>query len=154
MVGVCGKMLEKKMKPVNRMFHDDSIAEIEKKYNAQYVFDSCLKTVDGDWANYPSAIFYTEKAHPEGSNYFALYKSITGDWMITNGLNAVQGEFLGFLFEDGDLVHSRYRHDYFIHRNVMVDGGRDYFKSSSLDVDGAKRIYFKIEKDQIVEVTK
>ena len=54
-------------------FDDDTILKIEDKYNATYVFESCLKDAYGNWANFPVAIFYTEEAHPEGSNYFGLY---------------------------------------------------------------------------------
>lgn len=141
------------MKPVNRMLTDEHIKIIEEKYKAKYLIDSCLKNIGGSWVNFPAAIFYTEVAHPQGSNYMALYHSdIHNGWMVTDGFNAVQGEFGGFLFDDGELVHSRYRHDYFVHRDAMVDGGREYFKSSGR-VEGAKRIQFKIDKGQIVEVS-
>jgi len=140
------------MKPVNKFFDDEHIAKIEEKYNAKYVIDTCLKSLGGSWVNSPAAIFYTEEPHPEGSNYMALYWSdIHNGWMITNAIKAIEGQFGGFLFEDGELVHSRFRHDCFVHRGAMVDGGRDYFKSSA-NVEGARRISFKIEKDQIVEV--
>ena len=141
------------MKPVNKIFSDENIAKIEEKYNAKYVIDSCLKNIGGSWVNSPAAIFYTEEAHPQGSNYMALYWSeISDGWMIADGQSAVQGELGGFLFEDGELVHSRYRHDFFVHRGAMVDGGREYFRSSAR-VEGAKRIQFKIENGQIVEVS-
>ena len=144
------------MKPVNKMLPDVLIEDIEKKYNAKYVMDSCLMLQDGSWANWPAAFFYTEEKHPEGSNYMVFYKNQfdQGEWLITNGIRISQGEFYGFLFEDGELVHSRYRHDYFEHRGVIVDGGRDYFKSSgsSEEFVNAKRITFKIENGNIVEV--
>jgi hypothetical protein len=140
------------MKPVNKFFSDEHIAKIEEKYNAKYVIDACLQNKNGSWINFPAAIFYTEEAHPQGSNYMAFYWSEIHDgWMITDGQSAVKEPFGGFLFEDGELVHSRFRHDCFVHRDAMVDGGRDYFKSSA-NVEGARRINFKIEKDQIVEV--
>ena len=50
----------------------DGIAKMENMYNATFVMESCIKGKNG-WANFPAAIFYTEEAHPEGSNYFALY---------------------------------------------------------------------------------
>ena len=140
------------MRPVNRMLQDKTIESVCKQYNAKYVIDTCLRTVDGAWANFPAAIFYTEEAHPEGSNYFALYKSMHGDWLITNGFNAVQGEFHGILFEDGELVHSRYRHDYFVHREAMADGARDYFRTGTCP-EGAKHIKFQIVNGEIKPVT-
>ena len=141
------------MKPVNRTFSEEQIKIIEEKYNAKYVIDSCLKNIGGSWVNFPAAIFYTEIAHPHGSNYMAMYHSDIHDGlMVADGKSALVGKFGGFLFDDGELVHSRYRHDYFVHRDAIVDGGRDYFRSGGL-VEGARRIYFKIEKDQIIEVT-
>ena len=142
------------MKPVNRMFkNDENIAGIEEHYNAKYVIDTCLKTVTGEWANFPAAIFYTEKAHPQGSNYMAMYLSENDGWMVTNGFNAVQEVFHGILFEDGELVHSRFRHDYIVHREAMVDGGRDYYRINK-SPKGSRHINFKIVDGMIVEYTK
>jgi hypothetical protein len=135
------------MKPVNKVLPDKSIAHICQKYNAKYIMDSCLKTVDGQWANFPAAFFYTEKAHPEGSNYFALYRDEDRGWLITDGIRITEGVHNGFLFDDGELVHSRYRHDYYEYRGVVVDGGRDYFRTSIEEYSiaaGAKRIKFKV----------
>ena len=138
------------MKPVNRTFSDNHIVKIEEKYNAKYVIDSCLFMSNESWMDSPAAIFYTEEPHPQGSNYFALYWSTIHDgWMITDGIKAVQGEFNGFLFEDGELVHSRYRHDYFEHREAMVDGGRDYFRSYQCP-KGARPIKFKVVGSNLV----
>lgn len=142
------------MKPVNRMLSDKWTEQIEQKYSAKYVIDTCIKNVQGNWTNFPAAIFYTDKKHPNGSNYMALFKHY-GDhleWMITDGFEAVQGEFHGLIFGDGELMHSRYRHDYFEHRCSMVDGGRDYFRFSP-DPDTARRVIFKIVDGNIVEVT-
>ena len=138
------------MRPVNRMLPDDLISDIEKKYKAKYIMDSCLKSESGNWLNFPAAFFYTEEKHPEGSNYFALYK-LDGSTYITNGIRITEGEFNGFLFEDGELVHSRYRHDWFEHRGAMVDGGRDYFRCGERP-DEAKSILFKVVGPDLVAV--
>ena len=139
------------MKPVNRMLSAESIAKIEEKYSAKYVIDGCLKHSD-DWINFPVAVFYREEKHPRGSNYFALYLSSDGA-VITDGLSAVQGEFQGFLFDDGTLVHSRYRHDYFTYGNAMVDGGRDYFRSSECP-PGARFVTFSVADGLLVEASR
>lgn len=138
------------MKPVNRMLPDDLIKDIESKYNAKYVIDSCLKSDSGNWLNFPAAFFYTEEKHPEGSNYFAFYK-LEGSTYITNGIRISEGVFNGFLFEDGELVHSRYRHDWFEHREAMVDGGRDYFRCGNRP-EGAKSILFKVDGPDLVKI--
>ena len=107
----------------------DGIAKVENMYNAKYVFESCLKTKNGGWCNFPVAIFYTEEAHPQGSNYFGLYCTDSGDFMITNGISAT--EPFDALQVGDDIIYSRYRHDYREHKGAMVDGGRDYFKRSA-----------------------
>ena len=142
------------MRPVNRFLEGKSIALICQKYKAKYVMDSCLKYKDGGWVNFPAVFFYTEEKHPEGSNYFAMHRGYDGvdpdmHWMITDGICITEGIHNGILFDDGELVHSRYRHDYYEHRDTMVDGGRDYFRHRI--VDGAKPIKFKIEDGNIVE---
>jgi len=140
------------MKPVNRMFGDLQIQLLEEKYKAKYVIDTCLRTATEQWANFPAAIFYTEEAHPQGSNYFAMFKDpTTDDWMISNGYEAVQGVFNGFLFEDSELVHSRYRHDCFEHRGAMVDGGRDYFRCGERP-EGTKSILFKVDGPNLIKI--
>ena len=68
----------------------DGIAKIENSYNAKYVFESCLKTRDGGWSNYPVAIFYTEKAHPRGSNYMGLYRNDFGNIMVCDGISSTE----------------------------------------------------------------
>lgn len=141
------------MLPINRMLTDDSILRIEQKYDAKYVMDSCLMQQDGSWTNWPAAFFYTEEKHPEGSNYMAFYqnKHAHEGWLITNGVRISQGVFKGVVFEDGTLVHSRYRHDYFDYRGAVVDGGRDYYRTGGLPPD-ARQVTFKVVDGQIVEV--
>ena len=128
---------------------DDTILKIEDKYNATYVFESCLKDVYGNWANFPVAIFYTEEAHPEGSNYFGLYLTEDKTLMITNGIKATEESFSGVMAKNGDVIYSRYRHDYRTSDDgsVFVDGGRDYFRSGVY----AKEQYvsLRVNKDKL-----
>ena len=121
----------------------DGIAKVENMYNAKYVFESCLKTKDGGWCNMPVAIFYTEEAHPEGSNYFGLYRTDFGDIMITNGISATE-DFQGLKIGD-DVIYSRYRHDYREYNGAMVDGGRDYFKHSLV----GEPVTIRVNKDRL-----
>ena len=140
------------MKFANKMLEDKTIAIICQKYNAKYVMDSCLKTVDGQWADKPAAFFYTKEKHPAGSNYMALYRNDYNDWMITDGFRVAEGFHNGFLVGD-EIVHSRYRHDCFSHNSVMVDGGRDYFRwgvnDDALD-EGVKKIKFFIKDGEVI----
>jgi hypothetical protein len=107
----------------------EGIAKIENMYNAKYVFESCLKTRTDGWSNYPVAIFYTEQAHPRGSNYMGLYVDEYGRLLITDGIAAT--EPFDALQIGEDIIYSRYRHDYREFKGAMVDGGRDYFKRSA-----------------------
>jgi hypothetical protein len=108
----------------------EGIRQIEQKYNARYVFECCLKGREG-WVNFPAAIFYTEIAHPQGSNYLALYLDETGQPMITDGISATERTFVGVKADNGDIIYSRYRHDYRVSpdKSVWIDGGRDYLRS-------------------------
>jgi hypothetical protein len=124
----------------------DAIEKIEKKYDAKYVLESCIKGINGSWCNFPAAIFYTEKAHPDGSNYFAMYiDPERGDLMITNGISATEPVYAGIAINE-HVIYSRYRHDYRYLGDSSVDGGRDYFKYSS---PSAKIVKFVINKDAL-----
>ena len=115
---------------------------VENKYNAKYVFESCIKNKSGQWYNFPAAIFYTEEPHPEGSNYFALYRACD-EWMISNGITATE-EFDAVKIGE-TVYYSRYRHDL---RNVpggFVDGGRDYLRWSG---DG-EVVRLRVVKDNL-----
>lgn len=128
-----------------------NIALIEEKYNAKYLLETCLKLSNGDWANFPSAVFYTEKAHPEGSNYFAIYFDIiTNRAHITNALPAIENIVFSGLEAEGEVVYSRYRHDYRGGKNgTFVDGGRDYFRYGGDNFDDYNIVKFKVVEDRL-----
>lgn len=127
----------------------DGIKKVEEKYNAKYVLESCLKMKTG-WANFPVAIFYTEEAHPEGSNYFAVYRDADGVFGITNGLSAVDDVTFAGLEAEGEVVYSRYRHDFRESKNgAFVDGGRDYFKYGGDPFNDYNIVKFKVEKNNL-----
>ena len=124
---------------------------VEQKMNARYVFETCLKNRDGGWANLPVAIFYTEQAHPRGSNWFGFYQdAMTGRFMITDGISATE-TFSGLLIDD-EVVYSRYRHDFREHRGVFVDGGRDYLKYGGERIGEAKVVTLQVVDDHLLVV--
>lgn len=107
------------------------IEYFEKKYNAKYISDLCIQTKQG-WSDQPAAIFYQQKPKVEGySHYFAIIVS-EGETYITSGESAVQGKLMGVMADDGEIIFSRYRHDYRISNDgsADIDGGRDYVKCS------------------------
>ena len=139
--------LEMKLLNQSSFLKEETIPVFEEKYKAKYLLETCLKDIGGNWCNFPAAIFYTDEPHPEGSNYFALYiHPERGGLMITNGISAIDGVAFNGLEKDGEVLYSRYRHDYRTHNGCMVDGGRDYFKRN---MNGTP-VEFVVEKDKIV----
>lgn len=125
---------------------EENIKKIEEHYKAKYVFESCLKSVTGNWTSMTAAIFYTEEAHPQGSNYFGLYFN-NKNFMITNGISAIE-PFEGILI-DNDVVYSRHRHDYRCHNGIFVDGGRDYLRWGGERYNDARIVKITINKDKL-----
>jgi hypothetical protein len=134
---------------------------IEEKYGVSYVGEFCLtlKREAGDdpviWANFPAMIFWQEEPHPEGSNYMALYRCpLRDEWMIADGFHAVhdyEGNPIKFpavvelIGNEFYAIYSAYRHDYQSSNETMIDGGRDYVKSSGHDIT-----HFIVEKGKII----
>lgn len=112
--------------------------KVEEAYSAKYVGEVCLPAFGGQgWANFPVMLFYTEKAHPEGSNWFGLYYNPYKDsLMVTNGKGAVFDKDENYVIYTGlvneakrEIYYSAFRHDYQSFENeYMIDGGRDYTK--------------------------
>ena len=124
----------------------DSIAKVEDMYKAKYVFESCLKGRNGNWLNFPVAIFYTKEAHPEGSNYFALYRHPADEaFRITDGISAVEETYTGIAVGN-DVAYSRYRHDFRSLGDCFVDGGRDYLRSGGSPDSVVK---FRVVEDRL-----
>lgn len=108
--------------------------KVEKRYNVKFVCETPIK-YNGGWRDHSSLLFYGEK-HPQGSNYMALSMKFDLDGkyhslVITDGISATEETITGIL--DGDeVIYSRYRHDYRVGKTgVMIDGGRDYLRSSN-----------------------
>ena len=131
-------------------FNEAAIPLIEERYNAKFVCETCIKNKDY-WRNEPSMIFYSEKAHPEGSNYFAVSEQ-NGDIVISDGISATE-PFVGVVADNDEIVYSRFRHDYRTSsdKSVSIDGGREYTKTVS-DKVSPKIVTLQIVKDQLVVV--
>ena len=134
----------------SEIFTPEGIAKIEARKDAVYVCDTCLRSPRGGWNNEPVAIFWNKNPDniPKGgSAWFGLFyrhDRIGFDGglgeptlYITNAISAVQtpdGESVtitGVIAENGDVIYSRYRHDYRLSPDgtAMVDGGRDYLRT-------------------------
>ncbi len=106
---------------------------VENKYNAKFVGQFCLKTKDGQWANSPADVYWQATPPVEGySNYFALIIQ-HGSVYITSGASAVEPLISAAVATDGEIIYSRYRHDYrtSADKSVFIDGGRDYTKGGA-----------------------
>lgn len=109
-----------------RMLSQEGIKEIQEKYNAKYIIDSCIPTINGN-SNFPCAVFYSEVAHPKGSNFFCIFSN-NGSMMIANAAFILEQSIQAIQALDGELIISRYRHDFVTSSDetVSIDGGREY----------------------------
>lgn len=123
----------------SELFTPEGIANVEKKYDALFVCDTCLKNREGGWINRAVAVFWNKdltKIPKGGSAYFGLFHRYEppnfkkGLLMITNAISAAETEITGIVAENGDVIWSRYRWDYRTSPDgsVWIDGGRDYIR--------------------------
>lgn len=121
----------------SELFTPVGIAKAEENYNALFVCDTCLKAQGGGWINQAVAVFWNKDPAniPDGgSAYFGLYHRYEppdfkkSSLMITNAISAAENGITGVMAENGDVIYSRYRHDYrgSPDGSVWIDGGRDY----------------------------
>lgn len=112
-------------------FSQEQIMVIEQKYNAKYMGPWCTKHSRGWWNETPVDVFYqpnpdAEKGH---THYFGMFFQGPRCW-ITDATSAFSEPMTGIICEDGEVIVSRYRHDYVQKGDRMIDGGRDYTRSS------------------------
>ena len=113
------------------VFTEENIAIIEKTKSAKYVIDT-------EKEGFPCAVFYGDEAHPvSNSRYFILYCSaseIVGSKLwIADGSFIEEQTITGVIADDGEIMFSRYRHDYRTSTDgsVFIDGGRAYTRSNT-----------------------
>lgn len=118
-----------------------NIPAVEKRYGAQFVGDFCIKTKSNGWSEEPIAIFY--QPNPDVSkghkHYFGLF--VRGDVIyITDGTSAFSEPIVGLVTRSGEVIFSRYRHDFVQREGIFIDGGRDYVRCGG-DIAGVKRVH-------------
>jgi hypothetical protein len=111
-------------------FKEDGIRKIEENYGAKFMGYWAIKTQNG-WSETPVDVFYqpnpdTSKGH---THYFGMYEKDGVAW-ICDASSAFAEPIIGIMAEDGEVLVSRYRHDYREKDGVMIDGGRDYVRRS------------------------
>ena len=124
-----------------------NIEEVEKLYTekdgveVKYVCTTDLRASD-----VPVDVFYRATPHPKfGNHYFGIYHDhFRGHTMITNA-DIVEDLEFGMILIDGKYYYSQSHHDYKVVEGKMIDGGRQYIRSSgSTDV-------FKIQDGEFVQ---
>jgi hypothetical protein len=103
------------------------IAYVEEKYNCHWVGQLPLKDKYGNWQTDSCADIYYHENPPNGySKYLGIILRDVA--YITSGASAVEGEFTGIVADDGEIIYSRYDHDYRVSTDgsVWIDGGRSY----------------------------
>jgi hypothetical protein len=109
-----------------------NVEVMEQKRNCKYVGDFAIKDKNGNWAESPCAIFWQATPPVFGySHYFAVF-SRDDTVYVTSG-ESIEGMVMtGMVADNGEVIYSRYRHDcvYSADGTAMIDGGRDYVRSS------------------------
>jgi len=118
-------------------FKANGIKMIEEKYGAKYMGYWCTKSLNDNWNATPVDVFYqpnpdTSKGH---THYFGMYMQKWPDdphprMYITDASTAFSEPITGGICEDGEVIVSRYRHDYVDKKGAMIDGGRDYARTN------------------------
>ncbi len=143
-------------------FSPEQLKMIEGHYDAYYVCETCLKGRDGGWLNQSVSVFYQPDPAlvPEGeSQWFGLFfraadpsdKDSPRQLCIVNAISATEHDIVGIVAKNGQVIYSRYRHDYRYSpdKSVMIDGGRDYTRTSHCPVG---MVTLRIIKDKLVIV--
>jgi hypothetical protein len=138
------------------LFDKNNIKRIEEVKNAKYVCDT-------EYKSFHVAVFYGDIPHPvSNSRYFALYYypdkfTVKEKLMITNGAFIEDQDITGVVANNGEIIYSRYRHDYRVSTDgsVFIDGGRDYTRTNTIKTvllkvkDGV--LYNTTDENQLVE---
>jgi hypothetical protein len=113
---------------------ESSIKKVEDIYGAKYMGYWCTKGLDGEsWNESPVDVFHqpnpdVSKGH---SHYFGIFINIQKEAMcIIDAISAFSEPMSGIVTDDGEVIVSRFRHDCVQKNKYMVDGGRDYFRTS------------------------
>ena len=130
-------------------FSEAQIKKAEELYNATYMCYWCTKRLNGEsWNDSPVDVFY--QPNPDTNlghkHYFGLFKELqTGSLYITDATSAFSEPMMGIETDDGEVIVSRYRHNYVEKDKYMVDGGRDYFRTS-----GGPGVRIRVEGSEFV----
>ena len=128
------------------------IEAVEQRYGGTYIGDFCVKLKSGSWSEVPAALFYQPNPNTElgHTNLFAIFFHMD-QMYIAGGDNSFDEPISGIIADDGEVIYSRYRHDYRTSTDgsVSIDGGRDYLKFSG---NPDRLCSLVLDKDKLVVV--
>lgn len=130
---------------------------VEQRYNAKYVGDFCIRTKFGWQQDSCAAIFWQETPPVAGySNYFALVFQMSHiddkpTLFITSGASAFEKPIVGIVADNGEVVHSRYAHDFRSSTDfsVTIDGGQDYVRLVGDKSMNARQVHIIVDGPNI-----
>lgn len=128
----------------------------EKHPDAVFVEEIALKMVNGGYTDNPGVVLYQENPpDPYVNKFFAYYKKVdvlayaegrapNDQWVIV-GLPTFDPVVTALLNrKTGDLMISRYRHDYWTHGACFIDGGRDYLRYGGSDMSNLEQVQLNL----------
>ena len=107
----------------------EGIRKVEENRSCRYVCEWNVLDAKGDPYGQPMMIFWNDVAHPQGSNWMALYSDV-GGYYVRDGITASRLPIQAYVSDDGQAVFSKHRHDFRSSHDgtISVDGGREYTK--------------------------
>jgi len=123
------------VRPQTKTQYPFKISRIEDSYGVKFIGDFCVKLANGAWSDFPVAVFYQANPNRElgHSNYLGIHRTQEAlpQWVLSNGESAFTDGIMGVVADDGEVIYSRFRHDYVtsVDGSVFIDGGRDYLKA-------------------------
>jgi|TARA_B110000977_G_C10966909_1_gene450793 hypothetical protein len=128
------------------IFKTDVMCEIYSKRDGVPIKYVC--TTDLNVSDIPADIYYRETPHPEfGNRYFGVYYDPrTKNAMITSADVVEEHEFGMIKSANNEWYYSSSHHDCIFIEDKMIDGGRQYIRSTGLDG------VFKIVNGEFVNV--
>lgn len=88
-------------------------------------------TTDLSASDVPVDVYYRSTPHPTfGNYYFGLYYDRVRDHMMITNADIVESLEFGMIEQDGKYYYSQSHHDYKVVGDKMIDGGRQYIRSS------------------------
>lgn len=129
------------------VFSWEAIHSIQDAYQATWVCETCVKTVDGEWSNFPVAIFYQSNPTGNYNHHFGMY--YRNSFVICSVPSALE-PFEAVSLDGEHFYYSRFRHDFYsFPGGGFVDGGRDYTRFGGLDISKFQIARCQIVKDEI-----